>query len=582
MVGCGGVSDGPGSGGGGSLESNLPSISGIAPTSGPPSGGTLITITGEGFSEGVIGGTVVRFGDELATDVVVLDDVTLQATTPAGVNDLTVAVSVQNSLGTATLSSAYSYLSTASIVSDLNSDGLPDLVVAAGKDDTAALDAGAVYVFFGVEDLASAEDETTAQADVVVLGTEVRDYLGAAVATGDINADGHTDLVVGAPRHDANVIDDGLVAIFLGPLGDNLSLSVLDADILLTGEGTVPGVTYDDRGDKFGQSLALGDRNGDGILDLLVGAPGADLMVDQPGEFADGGRVYLFHGGGQLASGSAAEAVEIIDGLKEDDHLGTDVCLVDINADGSADIAASYDVITSGPNHEARVAIFTAEAPTGRADEAQLTLTGASNGDRFGYALACGDLNGDGFEDLVAGAPYAVTSTGQVVGRAYAFLGHEAFGSSSALDADATFSGQLTGTGFASELSSADVNGDGYGDLLIGAPFSTSVATWDGQIFAFFGGDVLLDQLAHQASVILTGAEEAGERFGSAVEVLDSDADGVADVMSGAAGHASLAGRVHLFAGSETLADQGAESDDLTLTGEYENGNFGSSISRGR
>ncbi len=584
LVGCGGVSDGSGGsgGGGGAVESNAPTISGIAPTSGPPGGGTTVTITGEGFLNGVTGATLVTFGGVAATDVVVVDDATVQATTPAGANDLTVGVRVENSRGAATLSSAFTYLSTASIVSDLNSDGVPDLVIAAGKDDTAAVDAGAVYVFFGVEGEEPMTDATTSQADVVILGVEERDYLGTAVVTGDLNADGHTDLVVGAPRADSVAVDAGLVAIFLGPLDANLSLSALDADVLLTGEGTVPGVSYDDRGDKFGQSLALGDRDGDGLLDLLVGAPGADLLVDQPGEVQDGGRAYLFLGGGQLTSQGAADAHEVVEGLRDKDQLGTDVCLVDLDADGLADIAASYDVMLSGPNHQARVAVFTAPVTEATADQASITLTGATNGDRFGFALVCGDLNGDGVEDLFVGAPYATTSTGQSVGRAYAFLGHEGFTSRAAGDADAVYSGQLASTGFATELASADVNGDGYGDLLVGAPFSTAVATWDGQVFAFYGAEQPLDQLANQASVVLDGASQSGERFGSAVEVLDSDADGVADIMSGAAGHASLAGRVHVFNGSEGLTDLGAESDDLTLTGELENGTFGSSISRGR
>lgn len=579
MVSCGGTSDGDS--GGSTAESNVPQISGIAPQSGPPAGGTLVTISGQGFLTDVVGETIVTFGGVEASNVNVLDDTTLQALSPAGTNDLTVDVAVDNSRGVANFGGGFLYLATATIISDLNSDGVPDIVIAASKDDSAATNAGAVYVFFGASENEVMLDSMTSAADVIVRGNAENDQLGASVVTGDVNSDGHTDLIIGAPLSDVPVQDAGQVSIFLGPLGNNLSLTGADADIVLSGEGSVAGAWYGVMGDKFGTSMALGDRNGDAVLDLLVGAPGVDVNAGQPDELEDAGRAYLFLGGGLLATSDATAADEVLDGVKKADEFGVEVCMVDLDTDGNSDLAITYDVALSGANHRARVAVFTTPVAQAKASDADVTISSDEDDDRFGYSLICGDLNGDGFEDLFVGAPYS-NALGSVTGRVYAFEGSAGLSSMGANSADVVISGQLTSTGFGSELASADVNGDGYGDLLIGAPFSTIAETWDGQVFVFFGGDAPADTVAFAADVVLTGESVAGERFGSAIEVLDCDADGIADIMTAATGHGSLSGRVYVFHGEEDLVDTDAASDDLTLTGESEGGSFGSSISRGK
>lgn len=579
LAGCGGTSPGSSTSGSGSTA---PIVNGIQPPTGSPVGGTLVTITGENFLDGVVGATQVTFAGLDATDVIVVDDSTITAITPSHVNDAMVDVEVINSLGIGTLGAGFHYLATATIVSDLNSDGLPDLAIGATGDATAGVETGAVYVFYGREGEAALADRMAGDADLLIHGLADGDEFGAVVQTGDVNGDGHTDLVVGSPDSDVPVADAGAVSIFLGPLPDSGVLDASSADMTLLGEGTVPYAWYGVEGDRFGTTISLGDSNADGILDVLIGAPGTDLNVGLAEELEDAGRVYLFLGGPQLAGGSADTADAILSGVREDDHFGSEVCLADMNADGQADLAVAFDVSNSGFTHQARVGIFSQGVAAGAtSDDADMVLASSENGDQFGCSIACGDVNGDGDADLIVGAQYSnAFSSGS--GQVYVFLGGPGFAGTTTNDADVIYTGQLTHTRFGKKIATADVNGDGYDDVLVSAPFSSIGEFMDGQAFIFFGEEVPVDNVAFSGDVVMTGEAVAEARFGSAIEVLDSDLDGIADVMSSAKGYTSQTGRVYVFQGEETLLDQSADDDDMTLTGENSGGGFGSSISHGK
>jgi hypothetical protein len=577
MAGCGETSSNNGGTDGGSA----PALSGVLPPTGSPTGGTLVTLIGTGFD--VPGTTTVKFAGIEATDVVVIDDSTITAITPAFTNDSEVDVVVRNQNGKGTLLSGYHYLSTAGILTDLNSDGIPDIAIAASKDGSGGSDAGSIFVFYGTGESSLSGDRMAGDADVTINGISEGDSLGTALVAGDLNGDGHTDLIVGAPKADNPVADAGQVYVFFGPLAQSVIVSANQADVILSGEGTVAGAWWGVQGDEFGSSLSLGDVNQDGILDLLAGSPGVDLNVGQSNEEADAGRAYLFHGGASLATGSATNADAVVSGVRAGDQLGTEVCVMDVNEDSRPDLLTAFDVFVSGPTHSGRVACFTTAGQVeATSDDAEVVLRSNENGDRFGASVVCGDINGDGQPDLLVGAPFS-NGFSSSSGRVYLFLGGTSIVSSIAQDSvDAIYSGQLTNTGFGSEVASADVNGDGFDDVMVGAPFTTASATWDGQVFVFFGGELPADSLAYNSDTILSGEPITGERFGSAIEVLDSNLDGIADIMSSATGHADLSGRVYVFNGEEALFDEGAELDDMTLTGESEGASFGSSISRGK
>ncbi|MCB9915905.1 MAG: FG-GAP repeat protein [Planctomycetes bacterium] len=580
LAGChNGTNSGDGSGGQ-SDTIGAPTLSTVVPGTGAPSGGTLVTITGSGFLTDVTGATQVSFGGVAATNVVVLDDATLTAVTPPGsANDDVVAVEVTNSRGVGSLVSGFHYLATFDLVSDLNADGYPDLVVSAAYDSTGGAFAGSVYVFFGGAEV-SFDDLSAADADVKIVGG-AGDRFGSSLVSGDLDGDGDDDLAIGAPFEDLAAADGGSVRIFLGPLSAG-TFGYSDADVVLAGEGSVAGDPYGSTGDLFGEVMSIGDANGDAVLDLLVGAPGVDVAPHTSAEIEDAGRAYVFHGGLELVSRGAADADVVLSGELRDEAFGSAVCLADVNGDGMAEAAVAGQVTSPLLYVGGYVHVFSGAGmhSVGRS-AATWRLEGEAYGDRFGSSITCGLLDGDGIEDLIVGAP-RVDGQATDTGAVYTFLGGPGFHGGNAGLASAIYDGQLAYGRFGSELASADVNGDGHQDVMVGAPNASFGAIKNGRVYVFFGSDVLVDELSEYSDVIYTGESIEGGRFGSAIEVLDYDRNGVADLMSSALGLGQAAGRVYVFRGADVLLDTEAVDDDLTLTGESEGGNFGFSISRGK
>lgn len=584
-IGCGGggggVPAGEDDGGNAPEGPPAPTVTAVNPTTGSPQGGTNVMITGSGFLEDVTGATSVTFGGLAATGVVVVDDTTISAVTPAGVDDTIVVVQVENSSGIGALGAGFHYLATAEIISDLNSDGFPDVVIAAPRDDLGGDQAGTVYIFYGVEDSATLGDAPAVEADVTVTGIAAGDKLGTVIASGDVNGDGHDDLLTGAPYADQPSEDAGVVAIFFGPLPEAAQLDLGEADVILSGEGIEPGI-FGDIADHFGTSLSLGDVDGDGLLDILVGAPGADAKPGEYDPIRDAGRAYLFLGSDGLTDTSAADALVTIVGVKSGRNLGSAVSITDVNADGLGDLTISEAATWSSHSFGGHVYVFLAgDLESGTGQDADLRIMAEANGDMFGASITGGDFNGDGVEDLMVGAPEA-NITGYSNGCVYVFLGHPDFDVESADDADIALSGYFSNTSFGSNIACADMNGDGFGDVMVGAPRYSSGASRNGRVFVFLGTEDPMDELADFCDVIYTGEESNNGGFGSSVEVLDCDGDGMADVMSSATGIESSAGKVYLFRGKDLSFDASATEDDRTLSGDSDGDKFGSAISRGK
>lgn len=346
-------------------------------------------------------------------------------------------------------------------VGDTDGDGLDDLVVGAWL---AAPDySGAAYLFTGpVASLGAAS------ATGIFRGEADDDEAGTAVgAAGDLNGDGLGDVAVGAPYYDGTAASAGEAVVFFGGSSGSLSLSA--GDVRVQGEGD-----HDTLGRAFG---GRGDLNGDGSDDLVVGAPGA----------YDSGAVYVLSGplSGDIDAGDA-DAVAI--GTSEGDQLGFAVRILgDTDLDG-------YDDVGAGAPGAAQAGDTAGEAwlllgplsGTLSAGDATAIRYGDAAGDQAGCSMGGGDADGDGRADMAYGA-WAEDSNGPVAGAVYIELGPFS-GTGFASDGYA----MIVGSGGAIEAGRSvgldgDIDGDGLGDLAIGAPDLSTYYNGAGGGFVLLG-----------------------------------------------------------------------------------------------
>lgn len=392
--------------------------------------------------------------------------------------------------------------------------------------------------------------------------------IGAASA--DLNGDGIADLVVGASDNEGG--GTGKAYVFFGGTGL--------ADVNLSAGGQ-PSLVFsgESAGDWFGWSVAVGDVNGDGVADLIVGAPLNGAGGD------DAGRAYVFFGGPGLAgknlatSGVSADLTFTGKGLH--DQFGRHFALGDLNGDGVEDLAI-------GAPHESVIAPTPGEAyvfygGAGLASQnlsaggtANVTYRGRQLQDTLGQALAIGDVNGDGSNDLAIGVPHDGAG-GQEAGRVYVFFGPTL--ASIDLGAGGTADRRFTGAapfdefGFLA-IEIADVGGDGVDDLIVGSYLNDAAGANSGRTYVFFGGAGIADvdlSAGQTASVTITG-ESAGDSLGNFVSVADLNGDGTNDLIIASVADvpAMDTGRVYVFYGGSGLSTTDLSAGgtaDVTLTG---------------
>lgn len=377
---------------------------------------------------------------------------------------------------------------------DVNGDGYGDLIVGANSATVGAMNgAGAASLFLGSASGVHASPQR------LVTGVAAGDRFGSAVASvGDVNGDGYGDVAVGA--YSATVSGRtaaGAVSIFFGGAA---GIGATPTTVLNGGSS----------GDFFGWSVSSGDVNGDGYSDVVVGAPGVDS-----GAVSNVGAVTVWHGS---TTGVAASAARVLLGGAAQDSLGRSVSAVgDFNNDGFSDVAAGADGADVSGRLNCGVVNVHLGSASGVAASAARTLAGVAAEDAFGWSLAASDVNGDGFSDLIVGAYYADGAGRMDAGSAFVFHGTASGPSATAarrLDGAASFDG------FSFAVAGvADVNADGFGDVMIGAFAADAGARRDaGAALLFVGGAT---GIGASAARTITGSAD-DDRLGRSLAVRGS------------------------------------------------------------
>ncbi len=354
-----------------------------------------------------------------------------------------------------------------------------------------------------------------ASADATVEGTVGSMDAGAAVAMGDINGDGNLDVVVGATGARSSSQAVGGAYILFGAVTGSLDIG--DADLALIG---------DTRGEAVGASLGVGgDLDHDGIDDFVLGSCAPPTAVDSVG------RAFLFVGP-LTAGGDAADADHILSGTDQDDALGCALSTTgDVDGDGLADLLVGVPGDDAGATDAGGVFLHVGPYSAG-AFASEVWLEGEAFRDAAGTAAVSGlDLNGDGVQDLVVGAP----GRGSGGGVAYVVLGPTTLSSDLSL-ADAQLSGQLTADAAGTALAApGDLDDDGIDDLLIGAPGWDGGATDGGAVYLVLGqSGTWQDTGLTFADGRLEGTSASGALGTSVAGAGDTDADGVLEFIAGA------------------------------------------------
>ncbi len=341
------------------------------------------------------------------------------------------------------------------------------------------------------------------------LGGQANALYGTSVSTaGDVNGDGYSDVIIGAPNYDNGNTNEGRVFVFYG------SASGLPGTANWTSE-----LNQDSA--YFGISVSTaGDINGDGYSDVIVGASYYNNGQN------DEGRAYVFNGS---ASGLSASESWTGESNQARSYFGCSVATAgDVNGDGYSDIVVGAWGFDNGNTNEGKIFAYFGSA-SGVSASANWTSEGNQDTTLFGQTVAtAGDVNGDGYSDIIVGAPTA--DNGQKdEGRAYVYYGSA--GGPSATPDWAAEGNQINGDFGYSVATAGDVNGDGYADVVIGAITYDNSMTDDGKAFVYFGSATGLNATAGWTA----SSAQTFSLYGNCVATAgDVNGDGFSDVLVGA------------------------------------------------
>lgn len=382
------------------------------------------------------------------------------------------------------------------------------------------------------------------QSPIILQPTNPDGSFGFGLASGDVTGDGIADVVAGSVLTSVGGRNAaGVVHVFFGGASPHTSPD-------LTLQAPSP-----EGGARFGWSIAIGDVNGDGQKDIVVGALFANGGTDN-----GTGAVYVFFGGSLLDA--QADATLQVSGLNPLAHFGWSLAAGDVTGDGIDDVVVGAENVRVGGRRQAgEVFLFAGSRSFSGTLTASFLSPAPQEGGAFGHSVAVGNLNGDPFADIIVGAPNEDAGSTEDAGRTYVFLG----GATVDPTVDAALSQPipLPSSGFGAAVTSGDVNGDGFDDVIVGTPHPRLTRTLfsaqsdPGEVYIFLGGNPF-DSTSDRR--LQAPAPARNDAFGGSLAAGDVNRDGSDDLIVGSVAivGGGVDGKAYLFFGgaaSDASAD---------------------------
>ncbi|GGM98165.1 hypothetical protein GCM10010967_34980 [Dyadobacter beijingensis] len=386
------------------------------------------------------------------------------------------------------------------LAGDIDGNGFSDLVIGANLYDQGQVNEGAAFVFYG------SKSGINANQPAILEVNQANAMLGMSVAgAGDINADGYGDVLAGAPFYSQGQTEEGAAFLYFGsPKGLGNKPTVIQSNQAYAHMGSAV--------------ASAGDLDADGYADIAVGAPHYDKVQ------ADVGLTTIYSGS---AFGINANPSAAIAGVQMNEEMGRSVaCVGDVNADGYADLMIGSRLQGKGPANEGVVYIY----PGSQAGMGKKPLSTLKSGQANAYlgqsVASAGDVDGDGVSDVVIGChlySHGQNNEGAVM------IWHGT--TSGPVPASALMVNQPESQFGYSVSGAGDIDGDGYDDIVVGAPRYDNGQADEGAAFVFRGTANGIDSNPSN----LLEADQADAAFGTSVSAAgDVDGNGYADLIVGA------------------------------------------------